>query len=195
MQQTLTDALQNQLSVLSIESIVTNRLYVPAEAANPKLKLARGLTSHETLQMLMPGPSHYQTPQQNALMGRERGLSKSNMKNAPLFTMRPKVDAKRRRIHRGENNEVVEVIEPNLMRQSPGVGSYETGQAVLEKHIFARRRGSKGGSFARSPRGLVASASPSSKGSRSSQGGEKFQQLRVGGLPPNIWISDEVPPK
>lgn len=62
MQQTLTDALQNQLSVQSIESLVTNRLYAPAEVVSPRLKVAGGLTGHEALQMLLPGPSHYQTP-------------------------------------------------------------------------------------------------------------------------------------
>lgn len=97
------------------------------------------------------------------------------MKNAPIFTMRPKVDTKRRRVHQDENKRLVEVIEPNLMRQSPGVGSYETGQAVLEKHLLAQRRGSKGSSFGRSPRGLAAPASPSGKESISSLAGEKVQ--------------------
>jgi hypothetical protein len=173
-----------------------SRLNAPAEAAKARPRRDTGLTGQETEHTRLPGPSHYQTPFQNALIGREAGLSKSNMQNAPRFSLRAKGDKNFRRVHQDETGNLVEVIEPNLMRLSPGVGSYETSQAVFEKHIHAQRRGSKGGSFGRSARGLAPGASTHSKGSTSSLlGSGRVQPLpRVGGIPPNVFIREEQEP-
>ena len=96
-------------------------------------------------------------------------------------------------MHQDESKNLVEVIEPNLMRLSPGAGSYETGQAVLEKHIYDQGRGSKGGSFTRSSRGLAAPALAGGKDSRSSLAGrQRFQKAtRVRGVPSNIFICEQ----